>query len=107
MKASIYRRGLSAKPKRGFTLLELIIAATILSILTLMALPLARLTIQREKEKELRRALWEMRDAIDKYEQAGERGAFQITESSGRTTNGLRQGVFFRARNRVSSTEYW
>ena len=37
MKASIYRRGLSAKPKRGFTLLELIIAATILSILTLMA----------------------------------------------------------------------
>jgi len=37
------------KNARGFTLLELIVAATILSILTLMALPLARVTIQREK----------------------------------------------------------
>ena len=70
MKASRYCRGLRAKRKRGFTLLELIIAATLLSILTLMALPLARVTIQREREKELRRALWEMRDAIDNYKQA-------------------------------------
>ena len=83
MKASRYCRGLRAKRKRGFTLLELIIAATLLSILTLMALPLARVTIQREREKELRRALWEMRDAIDNYKQAGERGAFQIKADSG------------------------
>lgn len=62
---------------RGFTLLELIVAASILSILTLMALPLARVTIQREKEKELRRALWEMRDAIDRYKDAAEQGKFQ------------------------------
>jgi prepilin-type N-terminal cleavage/methylation domain-containing protein len=62
----------------GFTLLELIVAGTILSILTLMAQPLARLTIQREKEKQLRRSLWEMRDAIDNYKQAADRGAFQI-----------------------------
>ena len=55
---------------RGFTLLELIVAATILSILTLMALPLARVTIQREKEKQLRRDLWEMRAAIDRYKDA-------------------------------------
>ncbi|HEV3511861.1 MAG TPA: type II secretion system protein [Candidatus Sulfotelmatobacter sp.] len=61
----------------GFTLLELIVAATILSILTLMALPLARVTIQREKEKRLRHALWEMRDAIDRYKDAADRGAFQ------------------------------
>jgi prepilin-type N-terminal cleavage/methylation domain-containing protein len=46
--------GRSAKRRLGFTLLELIVAATILSILTMMALPLARLTIQREKEKDLR-----------------------------------------------------
>src|SRR6266853_4203368 len=71
------------KPAKGFTLLELIVAATILSILTMMALPLARVTIQREKEKELRRALWEMRDAIDNYKQASERGAFQIKADSG------------------------
>lgn len=78
----MYYRGPSAK-SGGFTLLELIIAATILSILTLMALPLARLTIQREKEKELRRALWEMRDAIDRYKDQADRGAFQTKVDSG------------------------
>jgi len=67
----------SAKPQRGFTLLELIVSATILSILTLMALPLARVTIQREREKQLRQALWEMRDAIDRYKDAADRGAFR------------------------------
>ena len=63
--------------QRGFTLLELIVAASILSILSLMALPLARVTIQREKEKQLHDALWEMRDAIDRYKDAADRGAFQ------------------------------
>ena len=78
-----FRSGERAKLKRGFTLLELIVATTILSILTVMVLPLARLTIQRQKEKELRRALWQMRDAIDNYKQAGERGAFQTKADSG------------------------
>lgn len=63
--------------QRGFTLMELIVATMILSILSLMALPLARVTIQREKEKRLRAALWEMRDAIDRYKDAADRGAFQ------------------------------
>ena len=76
-------RGPSAKNERGFTLLELIVAATILSILTMMALPLARVTIQREREKELRQALWEMRDAIDRYKDAVDRGAFQPKVDSG------------------------
>jgi len=66
------------RSERGFTLLELIVAATILSILTLMALPLAQLTIKREKEKQLRQALWQMRDAIDRYKDAADRGGFQI-----------------------------
>ncbi len=70
------------RTQRGFTLLELIVAATILSILTLMALPLARITIQREKEKRLRRGLWEMRDAIDRYKDTGDRAAFQIKADS-------------------------
>jgi general secretion pathway protein G len=43
----------------------------------MMALPLARITIQREKEKELRRALWDMRDAIDRYKDAADRNMFQ------------------------------
>jgi general secretion pathway protein G len=63
--------------------MELIVASAILSILTLMALPLARVTIQREKEKELRRALWDMRDAIDRYKDAADRNAFQIKLDSG------------------------
>jgi general secretion pathway protein G len=42
-----------------------------------MAVPLARVTVKREKERELRRDLWEMRDAIDRYKDAAERGAFQ------------------------------
>jgi general secretion pathway protein G len=49
----------------------------ILLILTSMAVPLARVTIKREKERELRRDLWEMRDAIDRYKDAAERNAFQ------------------------------
>lgn len=73
----------SAHSQHGFTLLELIVAATILSVLTMMALPLARVTIQREREKELRRALWEMRDAIDRYKDAADRQAFQIKVDSG------------------------
>jgi general secretion pathway protein G len=66
----------------GFTLIELVVAATILSILTLMALPLAKITIQREREKQLRAALWEMRDAIDRYKDAADRNAFQTKVDS-------------------------
>jgi len=68
--------------EHGFTLLELIVAATILSILSLLALPLVRVTIQREKEKQLRHALWDMRDAIDRYKDAADRGAFQTKVDS-------------------------
>src|SRR4051794_21523369 len=75
-------RRYGAKTPNGFTLLELIVAATILAVLTLMALPLARITIQREKEKQLRRALWQMRDAIDEYKDQADRGAFQTKVDS-------------------------
>src|SRR5947208_17013587 len=78
-----YHHGRSAKPARGFTLLELIIATAILSVLTLMALPLARVTIQREREKELRKALWDMRDAIDRYKDATDRQLVQTKVDSG------------------------
>jgi len=77
MRLHRFHHGPSPKRAQGFTLLELIIAATILAVLTLMALPLARVTIQREKEKELRKALWDMRDAIDRYKDAADRNMFQ------------------------------
>lgn len=62
----------------GFTLIELIVATAILVILSSMALPLARISIKREKEKELRYDLWQMRDAIDRYKDTADRGGFQI-----------------------------
>ena len=65
------------RSQQGLTLVELIVAMTILAILAVAALPMARLTVRREKERELRRDLWEMRDAIDRYKDAADRGAFQ------------------------------
>lgn len=67
---------------RGFTLIELIVATAILVILTGMALPLARLSIKREKEHELRYDLWQMRDAIDRYKDAADRGAIRTKVDS-------------------------
>ncbi|HXZ27316.1 MAG TPA: type II secretion system protein [Terriglobales bacterium] len=66
----------------GLTLIELIVAIMILLILTTAAIPIARTRIKREKERELRRDLWEMRDAIDHYKEAADRGAFQIKVGS-------------------------
>ena len=58
----------------GLTLVELIVAFTILLILTTMAVPTARYQIRREKEKELRQALGEMRTAIDQYKDMADQG---------------------------------
>ncbi len=68
--------------QRGFTLIEMIVATAILLILTGLAVPLVRLSIQRERERELRYDLWMMRDAIDRYKDAADRGAFQIKAGS-------------------------
>lgn len=68
--------------ERGLTLVELIVAVTILLILTGAALPVARVRVKREKERQLRHALWEMRGAIDRYKEAADRNAFQIKVGS-------------------------
>jgi general secretion pathway protein G len=65
---SIFRQ----KNQRGLTLVELIVAFTILMVLTSMALPAARYRIRRERERELRYALREIRTAIDKYKDAAD-----------------------------------
>src|SRR5690349_20321486 len=66
----------------GLTLVELIIAITIIGILAGMAVPIVRVRLKRDREHELRRDLWEMRDAIDRYKDAADRGAFQIKVGS-------------------------
>ena len=63
---------------RGFTLLELMMSVMIISILVGLAVPLARNSIKREKEIELRAALREMRTAIDKYKDASDRGFIMV-----------------------------
>jgi general secretion pathway protein G len=67
---------------RGFTLVELIVATAILVVLTGLAVPLARVAIKREKERQLRKDLWELRDAIDRYKDAADKGGFQIKVGS-------------------------
>jgi general secretion pathway protein G len=82
MKLSRFCRSIGTKPECGFTLLELIIATAILLILSTMAVPMARVTIKREKERRLRADLWEMRDAIDRYKIDADRNAFQTKVDS-------------------------
>ena len=60
----------------GLTLVELIVTVAILAIIASAAVPLARFRAQRERERELRYDLWQMRDAIDHYKDAAERHAF-------------------------------
>jgi general secretion pathway protein G len=60
------------KNQRGLTLVELIVAFTIMSLLATMAVPLARSKVRRERERELRFALREIRTAIDKYKDAAD-----------------------------------
>jgi len=68
--------------QRGLTFVELIITVAILSILAMAALPVARFQVKRQNERDLRRDLWMMRDAIDKYKDAADRGAFQTKVDS-------------------------
>ncbi len=60
--------------RAGLTLVELIVAFTIMMVLTAMALPLSKMRVRRERERELRWALREMRTAIDKYKDAVDSG---------------------------------
>ncbi|MCL6544575.1 MAG: type II secretion system GspH family protein [Bryobacteraceae bacterium] len=56
------------------TLVELIVSFTILALLTTMALPLARYKVRRDRERELRYALREIRTAIDRYKDLADQG---------------------------------
>jgi general secretion pathway protein G len=84
------------KGERGLTLVELIVAFTILSLLTTMALPLTRYKVQRDKERELNYALREIRRAIDNYKDTAIQGKIDVkigTEGYPETLEQLVEGV--------------
>jgi general secretion pathway protein G len=65
-----------ASRRSGMTLIELIVACTIMMLLTYMAVPMARSRVRREKERELRTALGQIRTAIDQYKDHADRNEF-------------------------------
>ena len=86
----------SRKHSRGFTLIELLATVTILSILVGMALPLARNSLKRDREIELRQNLREVRAALDKYKEAADLMQIEVptdTEGYPQTLDVLVDGV--------------
>ena len=69
-------------PEVGMTLLELIIACSILLILSSAALPLVRVTVIRQRERELREDLRDMRNAIDHYKDLADRNLLRVEVGS-------------------------
>jgi general secretion pathway protein G len=78
LRSSLPIPGLGARCRRqkqaGVTILEILIAVTILAIMAAAIAPLARMTVQRRKEMELRRVLRIMRTAIDDYKNMADQG---------------------------------
>ena len=64
----------------GYTLVEVLVVSVVLLILASAAMPLARVTIQRQREVELRRTLRELRTAIDRYKDAADQGIIAATD---------------------------
>jgi general secretion pathway protein G len=83
MTEDIRRRKLPLRSgEAGLTLMELIIVVTMLAILASAAIPVAKFQVKRAKERELRRDLWEMRDAIDRYKDVADKGLIQTKADS-------------------------
>lgn len=68
----------SASRQAGFTIVELAVVAAMIAILTAMVVPVARYTVKRQDEIELRYQLRLMRDAIDKYKQYSDLGLIPV-----------------------------
>src|SRR5437660_12446061 len=72
-------RRVQRKPgERGLTLVELIVAFTIMALLTSMSVPLVRYRVQRDRERDLRRALDMIHKAVDDYKDAANSGKIEV-----------------------------
>ena len=76
------QRSAAASGEAGVTLVELIIVTTLIAVLATAAVPVVRFTVKRQKERELRTDLWEMRRAIDAYKDAADKGGIQTKADS-------------------------
>src|SRR5689334_11020996 len=68
------------KSSSGFSFIELVVATAVIMILASAALPLARVSIRRQKEAELRYTLRETRKAIDKFKDYADSGLISALE---------------------------
>ena len=64
--------------KRGFTLAELVMVVALIALLSSMVLPVAKFTVKRRKEAELRLALRQVRTAIDEYKRLSDQGLIPV-----------------------------
>jgi general secretion pathway protein G len=66
------------RPARGFTFIELMMTLAIMAVMVLVAVPLVQLTAQRQKEHDLRAALFQIREALDAYKRASDQGRIPV-----------------------------
>lgn len=71
------RRG-AAIESNGFTIVELLVVMAILGVLAAAVMPLGETLLIAQKERELRQALFEIRNALDEHKRAADRGAIII-----------------------------
>lgn len=79
--------------RRGFTLIELMMTLAIMSVLAMVSIPLAQSAVQQAKEQELRRALVQMREAIDAYKRAADQGHIELKIGDSGYPHSLRELV--------------
>ena len=77
-----YPRSAGSPREAGLTLVELIVTVAILALVAGAAVPVARFEVKRQKERELRYDLWQMREAIDHYKDAADKNAFIVKVDS-------------------------
>jgi len=64
--------------QKGFTLAELVMVVALIAVLSTIALPVAKFTVKRRKEAELRLALRQVRTAIDEYKRLSDQGLIPV-----------------------------